>query len=116
MHEVLIRVRCPKCDQIAIQEFKEVAEEYFAANVMDGDTSRIEVSVVDVTGVYDLTSRQKKAEEDERYKLVFSQLSEGNKRSYEAAVAKRKKLEAQTEQITTNKELLDEVFEILSKL
>ena len=116
MKEILIKVMYPDCDSVPLQEFKEVVEEYFAANIMDGDLSRLKVSVVDVTGKYSLLTRLKKAREEEKYKLVFSELSEGNKLDYKEAVARRKKLEAMASEITPDSELLEEVFNILSNL
>lgn len=117
----LIRCEYPDGDHIPTQEFVENIQEYFAANIMDGERGRLVVKPVyqpkrdslyqecldavpeeikemvslevEFSNFFSLVKQMREAQKDCIFKSVFSTMGNTNTAAYSSAVIKRKTLE-----------------------
>lgn len=113
----LIRCEYPDGDHIPTQEFVENIQEYFAANIMDGEQGRLVVKpvyqpredglyktesrILTISKLFDFVSLVKKmreAQKDVIYKSMFSALDSARPTAYEVAKTKQIVLEQEVDE------------------
>lgn len=119
----VIQVEYPDGDHIPTQEFVENIQEYFAANIMDGERGRLVVKPVyqqREDGLYktenriptisklfefvSLVKRMREAQKDVIYKSMFSALDSARPTAYEVAKTKQIVLEQEVDEYLKNME------------
>jgi hypothetical protein len=126
----VIQVEYPDGDHIPTQEFVENIQEYFAANIMDGERGRLVVKPVyqpkrdslyqecldavpeeikemvslevEFSNFFSLVRRMREAQKDVIYKSMFSALDSARPAAYEVAKTKQIVLEQEVDEYLNN--------------